>query len=272
MSSYPNIPGKGKQCEIVTEATGGGGPPEEPPSSPPPTPSNDGSDSGAEDSKDNSDKSQKSVEFMLAGHNADDSQQSQYYSAGESLPSYPHSGGFSDHQQEAKENELSSGYWLQAGQDGQDGQDGRDWDGNNSCTWNRNNDNNAIVPAIPTVPAVPVKPNNPSNRQFGQWIGPSAATGHSAYEENTIKTLEAATTSEYSEAQEDIKPPNEYERVSTEEWNCHMHEVSARGAFLEDETSHDELYVQIEGFDEPIHIDDPILENMGLDENEQGNA
>ncbi|KIK55908.1 hypothetical protein GYMLUDRAFT_62322 [Collybiopsis luxurians FD-317 M1] len=77
--SYPNIPGKGKQCETVEIVTGGGGPPEEPPSGPPPPPSpSDDSDSvsDSEDSKSikkKSDKSTEEIEPILTGDESENS-------------------------------------------------------------------------------------------------------------------------------------------------------------------------------------------------------
>ncbi len=48
--------------------------------------------------------------------------------------------------------------------------------------------------------------------------------------------------------------------------------VNARMAF-EDNTNedHDEIYLEIEGFDEPIHIDDPVLEGGDLEEGNEDN-
>lgn len=152
-----------------------------------------------------------------------------------------------------------------------------------------------------TMPNSMSKTTNPTdtrqvNTRFNQRSTPNTtiATGRGAQEDNIGEViLEATSTSESNANNSPVQENSStYPRVSQEEWNRRMRSgecgicgskehryrdhfrkngpksITARGAFTEEYESENALYLEIEGFDEPVHIDDPVLEMM---ENDSGN-
>ncbi|KAE9401761.1 hypothetical protein BT96DRAFT_937648 [Gymnopus androsaceus JB14] len=87
------------------------------------------------------------------------------------------------------------------------------------------------------------------------------------------ETLEAAIEETLKE--EICTPEENYPRITMQEWNRRMRSgecgggpkpAMGRATFVDNYNNEpEELSLEIEGFNEPIHIDDPILEESNLE-------
>ncbi|KAJ3767479.1 hypothetical protein FB446DRAFT_820249 [Lentinula raphanica] len=155
----------------------------------------------------------------------------------------------------------------------------------NKSTWNQNPE----PASTGTTNETPEISN--SNQKFKNNVRTPNAR-QATTDDNSEISLEAAVMEEPSNKSNSNDQERSYPRVARKEWNRRMKEglcgicgakdhryrdhfrrdgprnVTARGAFLEEYSSDDGPYVEIEGFDEPVHVDDSILE-MWNSENEE---
>ncbi|KAJ3767630.1 hypothetical protein FB446DRAFT_707652 [Lentinula raphanica] len=128
---------------------------------------------------------------------------------------------------------------------------------NNRGNWYKPNDNN-------TPKQENTASNNPqssNNIHQNSKFNVCTPTARQAAMDEEQEHLEAVTLDDNNNSE--IKTPEKdgtYPRVPQAEWNRRMKEgLSVRGTFLEEHDAEEELYVEIETLDQPVHIDDPIL-------------
>ena len=134
-----------------------------------------------------------------------------------------------------------------------------------------------------TVPVTTVP-----NRQYGYRTKQQGVNGRQA-EVGEGETLEAAM--EETPREEITTPEGNYPRISMQEWNRRMRSgecgvcgskehryrdhflqggpkpVMGRATFIDNHNEEPEqLYIELEGFNEPVHLNDPILEDTFMDE------
>ncbi|KAJ3820370.1 hypothetical protein F5880DRAFT_1615650 [Lentinula raphanica] len=150
---------------------------------------------------------------------------------------------------------------------------------NNRGNWYKPNDNN-------TPKQENTAPNNPqssNNTHQNSKFNVRTPTAQQAAMDEEQEHLEAVTLEDNNNSE--IKTPEKdgtYPRVPQAEWNRRMKEglcaicacldhryrqhwrrnppnAAVQGTFLEEHDAEEELYVEIDGLDQPVHIDDPIL-------------
>lgn len=151
---------------------------------------------------------------------------------------------------------------------------------------NRNwNPNNSTTTTGPTNAINNTSDTKPTNVRFNQRTPINKVTGRGAQEKGEPEVLLEAT-GEVSTTNTPEESTSTYPRIPQEEWNRRMKNgecglcgskehryrehfrqngpktVTARGAFTEEYEIEDNLYVEIEGFNEQVHIEDPVLESL----------